>query len=72
MCNCFASVPLLAPPTWPRTRNPVHTSLNSHPRSIVTYRSTKATALAEQGEQLLQGLRASDVTDRSAISAHYR
>ena len=26
-------------------------------------RSTKATALAEQGEPLLQGLRASDVTD---------
>ena len=30
---------------------------NSHPRSIVTHRSTKASALAEQGEQLLQGLR---------------
>jgi hypothetical protein len=36
---------------------------NSHPRSIVTHRSTKAAALAEQGEPLLQGLRASDVTD---------
>ena len=28
---------------------------NSHPRSIVTHRSTKAAALAEQGELLLQG-----------------
>ena len=36
---------------------------NSHPRSIVTHHATKAMALAEQGEQLLQGLRASDVTD---------
>jgi hypothetical protein len=33
------------------------TDINSHPRSIVTHRSTKAAALAEQG------LRASDVTD---------
>ena len=52
--------PLLAP-TWART---------SHPQSIVTHRTTKATALAEQGKQLLQGLRASDVTDWNAISAH--
>ena len=37
--------------------------VNSHPRSIVTHRSTKAAALAEQGEPLLQGLRASDDTD---------
>ena len=43
---------------------------NSHPRSIVTHRSTKAAALAEQGEQLLQGLGASDVTDWNTISAH--
>ncbi|XP_071194822.1 alkaline ceramidase 3-like isoform X1 [Salvelinus alpinus] len=28
---------------------------NSHPRSIVTHRSTQAAALAEQGEPLLQG-----------------
>ncbi|XP_064795194.1 shootin-1-like [Oncorhynchus masou masou] len=36
---------------------------DSHPGSIITHRSTKAAALAEQGELLLQGLRASDVTD---------
>ena len=34
-----------------------------HPRCIITHRSTKATAFADQGEQLLQGLRASDFTD---------
>ena len=36
---------------------------NSHPRSIVTHRATKAAALAKQGEQLLRGLRVSDVTN---------
>jgi hypothetical protein len=39
---------------------------NSHPRSIATHRSTKAEAFAEQGEQLLQDLRASYVTNINA------
>ena len=53
-CKSIASVPLLAP-TCAQTRDPLHTD-NSHPRSTVTHRATKAAALAEQGEQLLQGL----------------
>ena len=40
--------------TRARTRDPLHTS------TTVTH---EASALAEQGEPLLQGLRASDVTD---------
>jgi hypothetical protein len=36
---------------------------HSHSRGIVIHRTTKATALAEQGEQLLLGLRANDVTN---------
>jgi hypothetical protein len=43
---------------------------NSDSRSIGTHRSTKATALGEQGKQLLQGLRASDITDWNTISTH--
>ena len=42
---------------------------NWHPQSIVTYRSTKATALAAQGKQLLQGLRVSDTSPIERILA---
>ena len=58
-------------PVPSRTRDALHTD-NSHVRSIVTHRSTKAEALLEQGEPLLQGLRVSDVTDWNATSAHHR
>ena len=47
--------------TRARTRDLLHTSTTDS--YVVTHRSTKAAALAEQGELLLQGLRASDVTD---------
>jgi hypothetical protein len=72
-CNSIASVPLLAP-TWAWTSGPsAHiNTLEASPSKLVTHRSTKAAALAEQGEPLLQGLRVSDVTDWNAISAHHR
>jgi hypothetical protein len=64
LCNSIAFAP-----TWAWTRDSAHIS---HPRGIITHHSTKATALAEQGEQLLQVLRINDVTDWNAISAHHR
>jgi hypothetical protein len=62
MCNSIASVPLLAP-TWARTRDPLHTSTTATLEESLPIETTKAAALAEQGEQLLQGLRASNVPD---------
>ena len=59
VCNSITLVRPLAPPSNQVASAHIN---NSHPRSIVTPRSTKATTLAEQREPLLQGLRASDVT----------
>ena len=63
-CKCNSIILRPSPRPYPgANQGPSAHNDNSHPRSIVTHRSTKATALAEQGELLLQGLRASDVTD---------
>jgi hypothetical protein len=63
LCQCN-SITLDRPlaHTRARTRDPLHPS-TSHPRSIVTHRSTKAAALEVVVPLALQGLRASDVTD---------
>jgi hypothetical protein len=56
-CNSLASIPLLAPGLEPGT-------LCTHQQLPPTkHLYPKAADLAGQGEQLLQGLRASDVTD---------
>jgi hypothetical protein len=54
--NSVASVPLLPPPTWAQTREPLNTSATVTRKASLPIAPAKYAVLAEQGKQLIQGL----------------
>jgi hypothetical protein len=65
-CNSIASVPLLAP-TWARTSDSLHTSTTDTHEASLPIAPQK---LRPARETTTSGLRARDVIDWNAISAH--